>query len=164
MKGCLDTAAIRDKAVKIGFRRQKMRIGRSKIATDPSFFFPFFFFAHLLSSFWTSRGHRCRPFFPPGTCHRFLSRIGFSNPTARRFTSSVANSRSRAFRKSICAQEKVPPRTYSSMHSGGLELAKLTYTRLEDNLIRHRGDRLYKAVAALFRAATALSMAHFRSR
>ena len=28
------------------------------------------------------------------------------------------------------------------MHSGGLELTKLTYTRLEDNLIRHRGDRL----------------------
>ena len=28
------------------------------------------------------------------------------------------------------------------MHSGGFELTKLTYTRLEDNLIRHRGDRL----------------------
>ena len=29
------------------------------------------------------------------------------------------------------------------MHSGGLELTNLTYnTRLEDNLIRHRGDRL----------------------
>ena len=27
------------------------------------------------------------------------------------------------------------------MHSGWLELTKLTYTRLEDNLIRHRGDR-----------------------
>ena len=27
------------------------------------------------------------------------------------------------------------------MHSAGLELAKLTYIRLEDNLIRHRGDR-----------------------
>ena len=26
------------------------------------------------------------------------------------------------------------------MHSGGFELTKLTYTRLEDNLIRHRGD------------------------
>ena len=26
----------------------------------------FFFFSHtLLSSFWTYRGHRCRPFFPP---------------------------------------------------------------------------------------------------
>ena len=27
------------------------------------------------------------------------------------------------------------------MHSAGLELMKLIYTRLEDNLIRHRGDR-----------------------
>ena len=32
-----------------------------------------------------SRGHRSRPFFPPGSCFKFLSRIGFSNPTARRF-------------------------------------------------------------------------------
>ena len=31
------------------------------------------------------------------------------------------------------------------MHSGGFELTKLTYTRLEDNLIRHRGDRLIRA-------------------
>ena len=31
----------------------------------PSFFFSFFFLTLLLSSFWTSRGHRCRPFFPP---------------------------------------------------------------------------------------------------
>ena len=28
------------------------------------------------------------------------------------------------------------------MHSSVLELTKLTYTRLEDNLIRHRGDRM----------------------
>ena len=27
------------------------------------------------------------------------------------------------------------------MHSGGLELTTLSYTRVEDNLIRHRGDR-----------------------
>ena len=26
------------------------------------------------------------------------------------------------------------------MHSGGFELTRLTYTRLENNLIRHRGD------------------------
>ena len=32
-------------------------------------------------------------------------------------------------------------RIYTSMHSAGLELTKLTYTRLEDNLIRHRGDQ-----------------------
>ena len=49
-------------------------------------FFVSFFHTHLLSSFWTSRGHRCRPFPPPGSCLQFLSRItGFSNPTARRF-------------------------------------------------------------------------------
>ena len=33
------------------------------------------------------------------------------------------------------------------MHSAGLELTKMTYTRLEDNLIRHRGDRLSYADA-----------------
>ena len=37
-------------------------------------------------------------------------------------------------------QETVPT-NYTRMHSAGLELTKLTYTRLEDNLIRHRGDR-----------------------
>ena len=58
------------------------------------------------------------------------------------FIECVANSRSRGVRKSIRAQEKVPTNLYESMHSGGLESTKLTYTRLEDNLIRHRGDRL----------------------
>ena len=37
-------------------------------------------------------------------------------------------------------KKKSPP-MYTSMHSGGLELTKLTYTRLEDNLIRHRGNQ-----------------------
>ena len=79
---------------------------------------------------------------PPGSCLEFLSRTGFINPTARRFfIECLANSRSRAFWKSICAQKKFQ-RIYTSMHSAGLELTKLTYTRLEDNLIRHRGDRL----------------------
>ena len=37
-----------------------------------------------------------------------------------------------------------------SMHSREFELTKLTYTRLDDNLIRHRGDRfLYSLAAAL---------------
>ena len=35
---------------------------------------------------------------PPGMYLEFLSRIGFSIPTARRFSSNVANSRSRALR------------------------------------------------------------------
>ena len=49
----------------------------------PPFFF--FFFTHLLSSFWTSRVSQVSPLLPPGSCLRFLSRIGFSNPTARQF-------------------------------------------------------------------------------
>ena len=34
---------------------------------------------------WTSSGHRCRPFSPPVLAFQFVTRIGFSNPTARRF-------------------------------------------------------------------------------
>ena len=37
--------------------------------------------------------------------------------------------------------KKTSPRICTSMHSGGFELTKLSYARLEDNLIRHRGDR-----------------------
>ena len=42
--------------------------------------------------------------------------------------------------QSVC--KKKSPRKYTSMHSGGFELTKLTCVRLKDNLIRHRGDRL----------------------
>ena len=47
-----------------------------------------------------------------------------------------------ALSASQSVHKKKSPRIYTSMHSAGLELTKLTYTRLEDNLIRHRGDRL----------------------
>ena len=33
------------------------------------------------------------------------------------------------------------------MHSMELKLTTLTYTRLEDNLIRHRGDRFYRVTS-----------------
>ena len=39
-------------------------------------------------------------------------------------------------------RKKWSPRMYTSMHSGGFQLTKLTYTRLEDNLIRHGGRRI----------------------
>ena len=44
------------------------------------------------------------------------------------------------------------------MHSAGLELTKLTYTRLEDNLIRHRGDRLYTSLGLFFCHTTTLQL------
>ena len=38
-------------------------------------------------------------------------------------------------------RKKKSPTVYTSMPSGRFELTKLIYTRLEENLIRHRGDR-----------------------
>ena len=46
-----------------------------------------------------------------------------------------------ALSASQLVHKKKSTRIYTSMHSGGFELTKLTCTRLEDNLIRHRGDR-----------------------
>ena len=72
----------------------------------------FFFHTHLLSNFWTSHGHRCRPFSPPVLAFNFYRAQGSAIPLLVDFSSSVADSRSRAFRKSICAQEKVPANLY----------------------------------------------------
>ena len=55
-------------------------------------------------------------------------------------SSSAANSRL-ALSASQLVPKKKSQRIYTSMHSAGLELTKLTYTTLENNLIRHRGDR-----------------------
>ena len=72
----------------------------------------------LLDKTWS----QVSPLLPPGTCLHFLSRIGFSIPTARRFSSNVVSSRFRAFRQSFFfMQEKVP----TSMHSVRLEPTKL---------------------------------------
>ena len=77
----------------------------------------FFFLSHtctfqLLDKPWS----QVSSLLPPGSCLQFSSRIGFSNPTARRFfiecCLTVANSRSRAFRKPVYAQEKVPTNLY----------------------------------------------------
>ena len=43
-----------------------------------------------------------------------------------------------ALSASQLVHEKKSQRIYTSRHWAGLELTKLTYTRLEDNLIRHR--------------------------
>ena len=73
------------------------------------FIFIYIFFSHtfnlqLLDKPWT----QVSSLLPPGFCLQFSSRIGFSNPLLLDFSSTVANSRFRAFRKSICAQEKIP--------------------------------------------------------
>ena len=74
------------------------------------------------------------------TCLLFLSRIGFRVPTARRLSSNVANSRFRAFRESICAQNKVPTNLYEYALGGTHEIDLYSSSRHKDNLLRHRGE------------------------
>ena len=47
-----------------------------------------------------------------------------------------------ALSASQLVHKKESLRIHTNTHSGGLELTELTYTRLEDKPIRHRGDRL----------------------
>ena len=49
---------------------------------------------------------------------------------------------SRFPKANLCTRKKSPRNVYEYALGGGLEPTKLTYTRLEDNLIRHRGDRV----------------------
>ena len=77
-----------------------------------SFFFCLIF--QLLDDLWS----QVSSLLPPDTSLSFLSRIGFSIPTAHRFSSNVANPRSHAFRKSFCAQEKDPTDLCERAHGG----------------------------------------------
>ena len=47
------------------------------------------------------------------------------------------------------------------MHLAGLELTKPTNTRLEDNLIRHRGDRIYTPVWVCSRSMRVENAPHY---
>ena len=121
------------------------REGGSTLLTE-FFSSSFFLFSTLLlSSFWTSRGQRCRPSSPS----RFLPSIFIAHRVQQSHCSSIfhrvslTHALALSASQSSCAQEKVPTNLYEYMHSTGLELTKLTYARLEDNLIRHRGNRLY---------------------
>ena len=76
---------------------------------------------------------------------RFLPSIFIAHRVQQSHCSSIFHrvllTRALALSASQFVHKKKSPRIYTSMHSGGFELTKLTYTRLEDNLIRHRGDR-----------------------
>ena len=77
---------------------------------------------------------------------RFLPSIFFAHRVQQSHCSSIVHrmllTHALALSASQFVHKKKSQQIYTSMHSAGLELTKLTYTRLEDNLIRHRGDRL----------------------
>ena len=76
---------------------------------------------------------------------RFLPSIFIAHRVQQSHCSSIVHrvllTHALALFASQFVHKKKSQRIYTSMHSAGLELTKLTYTRLEDNLIRHRGVR-----------------------
>ena len=98
----------------------------------PTRCFSFFFLTLLLSSFWTSRGHRFRPFTP-----WFLPSILIAHRVQQSHCSSIFHrvllTHALALSASQFLHKKNSQRIDTSMHSAGLELTKLNYTRLEDN-------------------------------
>ena len=116
--------------------------GEVKTEVSPLLFF--FFLTLLLSSFWTSRGHRCRPFSPPVLSPSVFIAHRVQQPHCSSIFHRMLLTHALALSASQFVHKKKSQRIFSSMHSAKLELTKLTYYgRLEDNnLIRHRGDRI----------------------
>ena len=110
------------------------------------FSFSFSFRTILLSSFWISRVIGVVP-SPP----RFLPSIFIAHRVQQSHCSWIFHrvllTHALALSASQFVHKKKSQRIHTSMHSAGLELTKLTYTRLEDNLIRHRGDRCYRGTS-----------------
>ena len=105
------------------------------------FFFFFFFFAHF---HFPASGQAVVTGVIPSP-PRFLPSIFIAHRVQQSHCSSIVHrvlpTHALALSASQFVHKKKSQRIYTSMHSAGLELTKLTCTRLEDNLIRHRGDR-----------------------
>ena len=118
---------------------------RVDILTYPCvFFYLLFFFTsrtfffQLLDKPWS----QVSSLSPP----RFLPSIFIAHRVQHSHCSSIFHrvllTHALALAASQSVRKKKSQRIYTSTHSAGLELTKLTYTRLENTLIRHRGDRL----------------------
>ena len=125
------------------------------------------FFSHT-STFFPASGQQAAVTgvvpFPP----RFLPSIFIAHRVQQSHCSSIFHHRvllthALALSASQFVHKKKSQRIYARMHSAGLELTKLTYTRLEYNLMRHQGDRHTRIAALLaIRSATALNNALIR--
>ena len=104
-----------------------------------------FFFSHF---YFPASGQALVTGVVPSAPPRFLPSIFIAHRVQQFHSSSIFHrvllTHALALSASQFVHKKNSQRIYTSMHSAGLELTKLTYTRLEDNLIRHRGDRYIK--------------------
>ena len=81
---------------------------------------------------------------------RFLPSIFIAHRVLQSHCSSIFHrvllTHALALSASQFVHKKESLRIYTNMHLKGLELTKLTYTMLEDNLICHRGDRIQSSL------------------
>ena len=107
----------------------------------------FFFFAHF---YFPASGQAMVTGVVPSP-PRFLPSIFIAHRVQQSHSSSIFHrvllAHALAFSASQFVRKKKSPRIYTGMHSGGFELTNLTYTRLEDHLIRHRGDLVCTTMA-----------------
>ena len=124
-------------------RRRTARRRTALRCASELFIFILYFCTLLLSSLWSQVSSLLPPLFLPSifTAHRVQQSHCSSIFHRVLLTHALALSASQFVHK------KKSPRLYTNMHSGGFELTNLTYTRLEDNLIRHRGDQARRRTA-----------------
>ena len=79
---------------------------------------------------------------PPGSCLQFFIAHRVRQSHCSSIFHRVLLTHALAISASQLVHKEKSPRIYTSIRTrGGLELTELTYTRLKDSLIRHRGDR-----------------------
>ena len=102
----------------------------------------FFFLTLLLFQLLDKPWSQVSPLSPP----RFLPSIFIAHKVQQSHCSSIFHrvllTHALALSASQFVHKKKSQRIYTRRHSAGLELTKLTYTRLEDNLIRYRVYRV----------------------
>ena len=105
---------------------------------------PYFFFFSFSHLYFPASGQAVVTGVIPSP-PRFLASISIAHRVQQSHCSSIFHrvllTHALALSASQFAPKQKSPRIYTSMHSGGFELTKLTYTRLEDTLICHRRDR-----------------------
>ena len=122
-----------------GIRRTQINYNMGTM--HPGWIFFFFFFSSRF--YFPASGQAVVTGVP--SAPRFLPSIFIAHRVQQSLCSSIFHrvllTHALALSASQFVHKKKSQRIYTSLHSAGLELTKLTYTRLEDSLIRHRGDR-----------------------
>ena len=111
--------------------------GKKSICICPTYQLLFFFFQHF---YVPASGQAVVTGVVPSP-PRFLPSIFIAHRVQQSHRSSIFHrgllTHALAFSASQFVRKRTSPRIYTSIHSGGFELTKMTYTRLEDNLIRY---------------------------